>query len=128
MTTQMPKPPDRAVVESRTWKTVTAGILMIIAGVVALVAETIYLISGTFGVFSGIPVIESSANPNGALIATGVIAIIGGMFALKRRIWWIVIVGVISSMFFTIWPILVIGIISIILIAASRKEFLHSKK
>ena len=127
-TTQTSTPPDIPKPEPRTWKPTTAGILTIIAGVIAIVAETIYITSGTFGIFAGIPFIESSANPNGALFVTGAIAIAGGIFALRRRIWWLAIVGAICAMFFAIWPVLVTGVISNILLALSRLEFKRAKK
>jgi len=112
----------------RTWKPKIVGILTIIAGIIAIVADVIYLTSGTFGIFAGMPFIGSSANPNGVLFATGAIAIVGGFFALRGRIWWIALVGVIFAMFFTIWPVLVIGGICIILLALSRPEFKRARR
>jgi hypothetical protein len=79
------------------------------------------------GVFSEIPLVESSASLGGGLFATGATAIVGGIFAILRKVWWITIVGVIFSMFFTIWQVLVMGIISIILIATSKREFKRTK-
>ncbi len=110
-----------------TWKPMIAGILTVIAGVVTIVAEMIYMTSGTFGIFGGVPFIESSANPNGALFITGAVATVGGILALLRRVWWLALVGTIFSMLFTIWPVLVIGMISIILLATSRLEFKRAK-
>jgi hypothetical protein len=127
-TTPAPTPPETAKAEPRTWKPTTAGILTIVMGAIALVAEIIYLTSGNFGIFAGIPFIEASANPNGVLFATSAIAIVGGIFALLRKIWWLAVVGAIFSMFFSLWPILVIGIISSILLALSRKEFKGAMK
>jgi hypothetical protein len=122
-------PSETAKVVPGTWKSTTLGILIIISGVIAIVAEAIYIASGNFGIFAGVPFIESSANPDiYALFATGAIAIVGGIFALRRRMWWLAIVGVVFSMFFTIWPLLVVGGISIILIALSRPEFQRVKK
>ena len=112
----------------RTWKPAAAGILIILAGILAIVADIIYLTTGSLGIFAGVPFIESSANPaGGILIITGIIGILGGVFALLRRIWWLTIIGVIFSMFFCIWPVLVMGIVSIILIATSRAEFRRIK-
>lgn len=130
-TTQTPtpasKPSEPSKVLPRTWKPMVAGILMIIAGITAIVAEIIYSASGDLGVFAEIPLVESSASLGGGLYATGAIAIVGGIFAILRKVWWITIVGVIFSMFFTIWQVLVMGIISIILIATSRREFKRTK-
>ena len=121
------KPSETSKALPRTWKPVVAGILMIIAGITAIVAEIIYAASGDLGVFAGIPLVESSASLGGGLYATGAIAIVGGIFAMLRKVYWITIVGVICSMFFTIWQVLVMGIISIILIAISRREFKRTK-
>ena len=106
-----------------TWKPTTAGILIMLAGITAIVAQIIYYTTGDLGIFAGIPWVESSASLKGALFATGIIAIVGGIFTLLRKVLWIAIVGVISSMFFTIWPVIFAGIISILLIATSRREF-----
>jgi hypothetical protein len=110
-----------------TWKSTTSGILMIVAGITAIVAQIIYLTSGDLGIFAGVPLVESSANLGGALFATGLIAIVGGVCALQRRVFWLAVVGVVCSMFFTIWPVLVIGIISILLLATSRREFKRTR-
>ena len=110
-----------------TWKPTTAGILIILAGITAIVAQIIYYTTGDLGIFAGILWVESSASLKGALFATGIIAIAGGIFTLLRKVLWIAIVGVISSMFFTIWPVIVIGIIAILLIATSRREFRRTR-
>jgi len=91
------------------------------------VAEIIYFASGDLGIFAGVPFVESSANLKGALLAAGLIAVVGGICTLQRRIFWLAVVGVVCSMFFTIWPVLVIGIISILLLAASRREFKRTR-
>jgi hypothetical protein len=100
---------------------------MILAGITAIVAEIIYFASGDLGIFAGVPFVESSANLKGALLAAGLIAVVGGICTLQRRIFWLAVVGVVCSMFFTIWPVLVIGIISILLLAASRREFKRTR-
>lgn len=100
---------------------------MIVAGITATVAQIIYLTSGDLGIFAGVPLVEYSANLGGALFASGLIAIVGGVCALQRRVFWLAVVGVVCSMFFTIWPVLVIGIISILLLAASRREFKRTR-
>ena len=123
-TTSAPETPEPGL---RAWKSTTAGILIIIAGITAIVAEIIYFTSGGLGIFAGVPWVESSANLEGALFASGLVAIAGGICTLRRRIFWLAVVGVVCSMFFTIWPLLVVGIISILLLAASRREFKRTK-
>jgi hypothetical protein len=109
------------------WRPVTAGALMILAGVTAVVAEAIYFSSGDLGVFAGIPWATSSANVQGALLAAGLVAVLGGILTVLRMVFWMAVVGVVFSMFFTIWPVLAAGLVSIILIATSRKEFRRTK-
>jgi uncharacterized membrane protein HdeD (DUF308 family) len=116
----------RKSTEPKTWIPMAAGTLTIIAGIVAIVAGIISLVTDSFGVFDGMPYINASANPQGILIATGAIAIMGGIFALRRRIWWLALVGAIFSLFFTIWPVLIIGGLAVILLAISMKEFKNS--
>jgi len=111
----------------KTWKPITAGILIILLGITEIVAEIIYYATGDIGIFAGIPWVESSATLQGALFATGAIAVIGGIFAIQRKVLWIAIVGVVCSMFFTIWPVIVVGIIAILLIATSRREFRRTR-
>ena len=121
--TTAPATTPTAVCQPKSWKPTLAGILIILSGIIALVAEIIYLSAGDLGVFTGMPWVGSSANPEWALFVTGAVAIVAGVFTLLRKIWWLAIIGVIFSMFFTIWPVLAAGIISIILIALSKKEF-----
>jgi lysylphosphatidylglycerol synthetase-like protein (DUF2156 family) len=111
----------------KTWKLTTAGILIILAGITAIVAQIIHYATGDLGIFAGIPWVESSASLKGALFATGIVAIVGGIFTFLRKVLWIAIVGVVFSMFFTIWPVIVAGIISILLIATSRREFKRTR-
>ena len=121
-------PPKASVPEQMKWKTVTTGILLLVSGIISLAAATIHSTSGTYGIFEGMPFIGASVNPNVALFAIGAIAIIAGLCALLRIIWWLVLVGAIVSMLFTIWPVLALGIISIILIAVSTKDYKRSQK
>jgi hypothetical protein len=81
-TTPAAAPKETSKVQPATWKPTVAGILIILSGIIALVAEIIYLSSGDLGVFAGMPWIGSSANPDWALFVTGVVAIVGGIFAL----------------------------------------------
>jgi hypothetical protein len=103
-TAQTTSPAETPKPGLRTWKSTTAGILIIIAGITAIVAEIIYFTSGDLGIFAGVPWVESSANLKGALFASGLIAMVGGICTLRRRIFWLAVVGVVCSMFFTIWP------------------------
>ena len=128
MTTPQTAPANKtSETQSRTWKPMAAGILMIIIGLVTLVAEIINVSSGDFGTFAGIPFIESTLSPHWLLFATGIIGTAGGILALSRKIWWLVVVCLIISMLFPIWPVLVLGILTILCIATSSKEFKRVK-
>jgi len=104
----------------KTWKPTTAGILTIVAGVLNLIAgivmaalgETIGLLAGIWGLGAAI---------GAPLIVLGLVAIAGGVFALRRRIWGLALAGAICALFPP--PVIVLGILSIIFVAMGRKEF-----
>ena len=114
-----------------TWKPTTAGILSIVAGALNLIAGIIVIslgaaclspwtgYMGTMGMMGwwfgaiGIP-----------LIVIGIVSIIGGSFALKRRLWGLALAGAICALFPP--PVIVLGILSIIFLALSQKEFARS--
>jgi len=54
------------------------------------------------------------------LIITGIIAVVGGIFAVQRKAWVIALVGAICAL---MWPLTLLGILSIIFVCLSRKEF-----
>ncbi len=62
------------------------------------------------------------AIPDGVVIILGIMALIGGVFALTRRTWRLALAGAILSL-----PLVpagtVLGIIAAILLAKSKKEF-----
>ncbi len=110
----------------RTWKPTTAGILTIVAGAFNLIAGIAIACLGAacpwtdhmgmmgmtgwcFGVI-GIP-----------LIIIGIIAIAGGVFALRRRVWGLALAGAICALFPP--PIIALGLLSIIFLALSKEEF-----
>ena len=69
----------------RTWKPITAGILCIIAGVIEVILGSVV---AAVGGFAGRSLeMEWLAVIGSPLIVFGVIAIIGGAFALRRKIW-----------------------------------------
>ena len=111
-----------------TWKPTTAGILTIVAGALNLIAGIIVTSLGAaclgpmtgymgmtgmggwwFGAI-GIP-----------LIAIGIVSIVGGSFAIRRRAWGLALAGAICALFPP--PVIILGILSIIFIALSQKEF-----
>jgi len=53
------------------------------------------------------------------MIAMGVIALIGGIFALRRKAWGFALAGAILALF----PIIPLGVLSIIFVSMAKKEF-----
>jgi len=105
----------------KTWKPTTAGILSIVAGafgllgaiIVGVVGETIAgleQIPGMSTLFAAIAI---------PLIIIAIIAIVGGVYALKRRIWGLALAGTICSLF-CMW---LLGIPAIIFVILGKSEF-----
>lgn len=125
----------------RTWKPTTAGILTIISGCLGIGMGAIVATLGTAFV-TLYPFFESflgDTNIGGepfdmlgmggvigaigaGVIVLGVIALIGGIFALKRRTWGFALAGAIVSL--ALVPVgTVLGILSIVFLAKSKREF-----
>ena len=89
------------------WKSLTAGILCIVGGAMG--------IGGSAGC-AFIPIIGLLAAP---FIALGVIAIIGGIYALMRRLWVLALIGAICAI-----PVAApLGILAVVFIAIGKDEF-----
>jgi hypothetical protein len=112
----------------KTWKPKAAGILDIVAGTLGFIG-VFFLITGvmvTGGVFD-IPGIEdvpffvpSLISGIALLVAViNVLALIGGIYAVQRKKWWVALVGSIAA-FLSSTPL---GIAAIILTALSKDEF-----
>ena len=107
------------------WKPVVAGILDLITGAFALI--------GSFGLIVAITIIESpiisGAVPDFVtliltiitvpLLVIGILAIVGGIFALQKKIWGLALVGSIATTVFWFF----VGIPSIVFTVQSRGEF-----
>ena len=102
----------KAEAVGRRWMPTAAGILSIIAGVIAfLLFILVAAMDGPEGVAGAIFGL--------ALIAIGIVAIVGGVFALRRRIWGLALAGAICS----VPGSLILGIPAIVFIAMSKREF-----
>jgi hypothetical protein len=115
-----------------TWKATTAGILTIIAGslniIIGILAFTLFkTFWDSWSVYFNMPVmpmmgIENLSNVLETIfIIIGIISIIGGIFALKRRLWGLSLTGAILALFPP--QIAVLGILSIIFVAMGKNEF-----
>jgi len=105
--------------EQTTALPMTAGILSIVAGGSALISgATTAAVSGTLAtnILFGFGLIGVPS------IVFGIIAIIGGVFALQRRIWWLALTGSICALL-SAWCL---GVLAIIFTAVSQKEFAKS--
>ena len=99
-------------VVGRRWMPTAAGILSIIAGVIAFfLFILVAAMDGPEGVAGAIFGL--------ALIAIGIVAIVGGVFSLRRRIWGLALAGAICSVLGS----LILGIPGIVFIAMSKREF-----
>ncbi len=120
------------VSRARTWKTRAAGVLAIVSGVLAVsqwvaVAVLEVLALGWFpmGSLAGLGAIVAAAFT--IAISMGIVAIVGGIFALKRRRWGLALAGSICAIFAVVFlPILVnvpLAIAAIVLVVLGRGEF-----
>jgi len=100
-----------------TWRSKTAGILTIIGGIVGIVFGAIA--SAGLGLASMLTGFEFMAGIGAGLVALGIIALIGGIFTLRRRSWGFALAGAICSLF----PIVPLGIVAIIFVSIGKKEF-----
>jgi hypothetical protein len=113
----------------KTWKPTAAGILTIIAGFLGLligIALAVGLgIAGTMiGVIPGIPGVGFLALIAIPGIILSIVAIVGGIYALRRRLWGLALAGAICSLLFTL-PLLgwILAILAIIFVSLGKGEF-----
>ena len=120
----------------RTWKPAAAGILNIISGVLLLMGGiTVINLSGTpmaaaiaryytYSVGSGAAVTPATIGlilsvAAAVLIVLGALALLGGICAVKRRLWGLALAGAISASLSLFFP----GIPALALTTLSKKEF-----
>jgi hypothetical protein len=119
-------------VQVKTWKTKAAGVLAIVSGLLAVsqwvtvaVLEVMALGWLPMGTLAGLGAVVAAAFT--IAIATGIVAIVGGVFALKRRRWRMALAGSICAIFSVVFlPILVnvpLAIAAIVLVVLGRGEF-----
>jgi hypothetical protein len=114
----------------KTWMPTVAGILNIITGGLTLLG--VILVSVSIGVFysSAYNTFGNQDIPAGIWVAIflpavilSIVAIVGGVYAIRRRIWGLALAGAICSLL-TIWA-WPLGIAAIVLLALSKHEFNH---
>ena len=115
----------------KTWKPVTSGVLSIVAGSLSVAAGLVLVLFG--GVLSGIlaaagvpgllslipfPFVGGIATP---LLILGAMAIVGGTYAIRRRVWSMALAGAICAIFPP--QIGILGILAIVFIVLGKDEF-----
>jgi hypothetical protein len=108
--------------KKETWKPTTAGILDIIAGSFGVIAALALVLVG--GIVRFVPKCPPFLGPIFAAVSVpvvliGILAIVGGVYALRRKIWGLALAGSIAA-FFPSW---VLGLTAIVLTALSKDEF-----
>jgi hypothetical protein len=107
----------------KTWKPTVAGILAILAGALqVIVGIAIAAVSGIGGALIGIGWLTGwlGAAISAPLIVFGIIAIIGGIYALRRNIWGLALAGSICAL---IGPWFILGVLAIIFVSLGKREF-----
>ncbi len=100
-----------------TWKPTAAGILCIIAGVIGVIIGIVIAVVGGIGWFFGMPWFSAIGAP---IIVLGIIAIVGGSCALRRKIWGLALAGSICAL---LGPWAILGILAIIFVSLGKGEF-----
>lgn len=114
----------------KTWKPTTAGVLSIVAG-----GLTLFALLALLAFFPATAVTSHMhpympAWPVGIgyvmilialpLVLCAAVAIAGGIFALKRRLWGLALAGAICAVFS---PAGILGVLAVIFVAMGRSEF-----
>jgi len=101
----------------RAWRSITSGIMSIIAGLIGIGGGAIVSLMGDFVSESGgILGFEPLGVPT---IIMGIVAVVGGVFALRRRVWRLAVIGAI----FAIPCMPVLGTLAMIFITLADQEF-----
>ena len=103
---------------TKTWKPTTAGILAIIAGFIGVILGLVLaVVGGILGTIIGV-IVPFIGGAVGGLFAIplilGIIAIVGGAYALKRRVWGLALGGSICALLCT-WFLAIPAIIFVVL-------------
>jgi hypothetical protein len=101
-------------IKERTWKPTTAGILCIIAGAICVVPG---IAVALLFAFMGTGWLSAIGAP---LIILGIIAIVGGIYSLRRRIWGLALAGSICALIGGGFGILgILGILAFVALGGS---------
>ena len=118
----------------QTWKPTIAGILDIVAGAGGIIVWFLLVLGIlVFGFFSTSSSFGEVLNWSNAVlliivilaipfVALSILSIVGGVFALRRRIWGLALAGSIGAIFCST----VLGVVAIIFTVLSKDEFEQS--
>ncbi len=108
----------------KTWKSVVAGVCDMIGGAFGLIFGIMFIFSGALfqaqtglAFFGGVAIV-----PGILLVIFGIVAIIGGLQAFKRKKWALALTGSILALF----PNFGVGVLAIVFTALSKNEFEQS--
>lgn len=111
--------------ETQTWKSIAAGIVTIVAGVFGLRRLPLLVISRVHPRTPGVAphMFNFMAAFHWPIVIIlgllGALAIVGGVYALKRKIWGLALAGSIAAIFGS----MPLGIAGLVLTVLSKKEF-----
>jgi hypothetical protein len=105
----------------KTWKPTVGGILAIIAGALQVIIGIVVAVAGTL--LGGALIRMGWLGAIGApVIILGIVAIVGGIYALRRKIWGLALAGSICALFL-FPPLFILGILAIVFVALGKSEF-----
>ncbi|MFC2050174.1 hypothetical protein ACFLTN_03235 [Chloroflexota bacterium] len=109
--------------KKKTWMPMTAGILDIIAGSFGLIWALMLVFLG--GVIRCVPDVPLFLWPIFTALAVpfaivAILAIVGGIYALRRKLWGLALAGSIAAFFSPSWAL---GVAAIVFTALSKNEF-----
>jgi len=95
------------------------------AGILSIISGSIHISLGFLIIFLGqVTMVNTGFWGIGILwiplTVIGITSLIGGILALKRKLWGIALTGAILAL---IWPFSILGVAAIILIVLSRQDF-----
>ena len=107
--------------QSYPWMPVAGGILCIISGALGLLSRlALLLLSSLLALHISGPAFRILSIIFSFSVVFDILAIVGGVFALRRRNWGLSLAGAISTLLAGSW---LFGSLSIVFISLSRKEF-----
>jgi hypothetical protein len=113
-------------IKRKTWMSTTAGILSIIAGAIGVITGIVFAVIGgiigdIIGTIFGIEWLGLGVFFGAPSIILGIIAIVGGVYALRRRIWGLALAGSICALLAD--PLWILGILAVIFVSLGKGEF-----